>query len=492
MASSSDPPPNDGEETKAPASDGKVLETAEILLENREGAKNRRGRKKVEKDQEARDSVTEIAGEEVVKGKRGRKGKSSELLVGKGPGRKKAKLVVEARVSEMAKVVEEEAVKESSEVLAEGKAVVEDGGLENGEAEVRDFEEENVVVEDVGDGVEKKKRGRKGRKKAVSKVSLGVSVENGGEKEKLVEEDNQENGEKSEKDLEKENIVEEVPNGVEKKKRGRKAQKKNVLKESSEILVAEGGEMVKLVVEDDGENGLGKIEEGERAFSGLVEECGGFLSNTRLRTRNTKVVYKEEDGLEFDEGDGNVKRGRKRGRMGRGKRKDTENKNIDVVEDQEEQNMRVVSTTKRGRKGRGQGGGRAKSDEAGDLEFEGNRNSSLKGQDGSNECNEGPQKRWRRANSKGVSAGKKGSGGRILGNDESLNQEKKMDISKATRKNEGNLDNDPERVELSQIGNRKGCPLRTVKVPELVKPKINRLDPKVRLLFLSLFFFSAS
>ncbi|GMN52532.1 hypothetical protein TIFTF001_021675 [Ficus carica] len=483
MASSSDPPPNDGEETKALASDGKVPETAEILLENREGAKKRRGRKKVEKDQEARDSAMEIAGEEVVKGKRGRKGKSSELLVGKGPGRKKAKLVVEARVSEMAKVVEEEAVKESLEVLAEkvsekGKAGVEDGGLENGEAEVRDFEKENVVVEDVGDGVEKKKRGRKGRKMAVSKISSGVSVENGGEKEKLVEEDNQKNGEKSGKDLEKENIVDEVPNGVEKKKRGRKAQKKKVLKESSEISVAEGGEMAKLVVEDDGENGLGKIEEGERAFSGLVEECGGFLSKTRLRTRNTMVVYKEEQGLEFDEGDGNVKRGRKRGRMGRGKRKDTDDKNIDVVEDQEEPNKRVVSTTKRGRKGRGQGGGRAKSDVAGDLEFEGNINSGLEGQDGSNECNEGPQKRWRRANSKGVSARKKGSGGRILGNDESLNQEKKVDISKATRKNEGNLDNDQEGVELSQIENRKGYPPRTVKVPELVKPKINKLDPK--------------
>ncbi|EXB85447.1 Lysine-specific demethylase 3A [Morus notabilis] len=382
MAANSEPPPNDGEDKKAPVSVGKVPESIENIPENRfsledtEGEANqkrRRGRKKVEKkDKEARDSAMEIVGGEGVVGKkkRGRKPKNSKPLAQKGPGSKKAKLVVEGD-------------KENGEEVKESE-------------EFRVSEMEGVVEENVvGDGVEKKKRGRKkkvakGSEVLVEDVSEKAKevVENGRDKESsehsaknegenvnVVVEDVLENGENVKNaqelgDFEMANAVEDGGNGVQKKKRGRKGRKKEVLgesseisvekekakvlKESSEISVEEDGEKAKLVLEGDQENELVKREEGERGLSGLVEESRDFLLKNRLRSRNTKVVYREDVLFGFDDGNENDKRvsGRKRGRKCRTKTKDTEDKKIAIEEDQEK-DVGCVLTTKRGRKGRG-------------------------------------------------------------------------------------------------------------------------------------------
>ncbi|XP_024028850.1 lysine-specific demethylase JMJ25 [Morus notabilis] len=102
----------------------------------------------------------------------------------------------------------------------------------------------------------------------------------------------------------------------------------------------------------------------------------------------------------------------------------------------------------------------------------------VEGENGANEGNEGPKKRLR-GYSKRVNTGKNGSSISISGKESSLNQEKEVDASKATRKNEGNLDNHQKGVELSEIDNHKGYSLRRGNVPVQEKPKLNKSDQKV-------------
>ena len=347
-------------------------------------------------------------------------------------------------------------VQESDEKMQESVLDVDQGMEDGDEKSKEDGDEKSKAVAAVG---RRKKKGKRGRKKKVEKAGGVLAMENG--------------------------------NGVSGKKRGRKGGKVEDLNGSLELLEEKGeetgsgldlekgvgrrGRKKAKIDEDGGENGVSKCEEEVEGVVGVnggcsVVQSGYVIMESRLRTRHTRVVYSEKDAFGIDDEEDDKKK-RRRGRGRKKKKTKVEDQKEGVEEEQQgngPRDMKGVSTVKRGRKGRKKA--EPEVNGVGDLE---KGNEGLDGEDGKRECNDEPKRRMRRGNNRGVRIGKKGLEVGLEENEESLNQEKVGD-SKEAHTNGGNLDNDQE-------GKRNLRP-RAVKaqVPEQEKPKINKLDPKVR------------
>ncbi|PON68253.1 Zinc finger, RING-type domain containing protein [Parasponia andersonii] len=330
------------------------------------------------------------------------------------------------------------------------------GKVQESDEKVREIEESLIDDRGAEDGDERAevvapaRRGRKkkgwkcGRKKVEKAGDLGV--ENGGE-------------------------------GVSAEKR----REVEVLNESSELLEEKGrenggwekvvgrrGRKKARLVADDGVNGVSKEEDvgGVGVNGGSVEEPDDATLKSRLRTRNTRVVYSENDlWIYGDEEDDKRKNGR-----GRGRRKKTEMEDQkDAVGEEQKGNgqidMKGFSTAKRGRKGRK----KAEANGVGGMEFEKKENGGLDGEDEKNDGNEGPKKRMKRGNNKVVRNGEEDLKGGLLESEETLDQEKKVGDLKEAHENGGDLDSDQK--------GRRGLRPRALQVLEQEKPKANRWDP---------------